>query len=59
MGLRNIVSLAFIFMILMFIFGSDRLRDIGKDLASAIKGFRKGLQEEGDDLSVKKEETPK
>lgn len=45
MGLRHFTSLLIIFLILMTIFGTERLRHIGKDLAAAIRGFRQGLQE--------------
>ncbi|TAK77918.1 MAG: twin-arginine translocase TatA/TatE family subunit [Gammaproteobacteria bacterium] len=53
MGFRNFGSLLMIFLILMMIFGTQRLRDIGTDLASAIKSFRKGLQEELDEKENK------
>jgi sec-independent protein translocase protein TatA len=46
MGFRNFGSLLIIFLILMMIFGTQRLRDVGNDLAVAIRSFRKGLQEE-------------
>ena len=46
MGVRNFGSLLIIFLILMMIFGTQRLRDIGNDLAVAIRSFRKGLQED-------------
>lgn len=46
MGFRNVGSLLLIFLILMLIFGTQRLRDVGKDLAVAIRNFRKGLEEE-------------
>jgi sec-independent protein translocase protein TatA len=46
MGLRNIGSLLIIFLIVMTIFGTSRLRTIGDDLATAIRHFRKGLQDE-------------
>lgn len=49
MGFRNFGSLLLIFMILMFVFGTQRLKDIGNDLAVAIRNFRKGLQEEGEE----------
>ena len=45
MGLRNIGSLLIIFLILMMVFGTARLRTLGDDLAAAIRNFRKGLQE--------------
>lgn len=46
MGFRNFGSLLIVFLILMMVFGTQRLRDMGNDLAGAIKNFRKGLQEE-------------
>lgn len=46
MGLRNFGSLFMIFLILMMVFGTSRLRDIGNDLAVAIRSFKKGLQDE-------------
>ena len=49
MGFRNFGSLVLIFLILMMVFGTQRLRDIGNDLAVAIRSFRKGLQEDLDD----------
>jgi sec-independent protein translocase protein TatA len=45
MGFRSFGSLVLIFLIFMMIFGTQRLRDIGNDLAIAIRSFRKGLQE--------------
>ena len=46
MGFRNFGSLLIVFLILMMVFGTQRLRDIGNDLAVAIRNFRKGLQED-------------
>jgi sec-independent protein translocase protein TatA len=46
MGFRNFGSLLVVFLILMMVFGTQRLRDVGTDLASAIRSFRKGLQED-------------
>ncbi len=57
MGFRNFGSLLIIFFIVMMVFGTQRLRDVGNDLAVAIRSFRKGLQEDLDDkkLDEKKE----
>lgn len=49
MGFRNFGSLLLIFLILMMVFGTQRLREIGNDLAVAIRSFRKGLQEDADE----------
>lgn len=46
MGFRNFGTLLIVFLILMMVFGTHRLRDIGNDLAAAIRNFRKGLQDE-------------
>lgn len=53
MGFRNFGSLVMIFLILMMVFGTQRLRDVGNDLAIAIRSFRKGLQEDLDDNKEK------
>lgn len=53
MGFRNFGSLLMVFLILMMVFGTSRLRDMGNDLAVAIRNFRKGLQE--DDVQPEKE----
>jgi sec-independent protein translocase protein TatA len=56
MGFRNFGSLLMIFLILMMVFGTQRLRDVGNDLAVAIRSFRKGMQE---DLDEKEKEGTK
>ena len=53
MGLRNFGSLLLVFFILIMVFGTERLKHIGNDLAVAIRSFRKGMQE--DDEQGKKE----
>lgn len=55
MGFRNFGSLIIIFLILMMVFGTQRLRDVGNDLAVAIRSFRKGLQEDPDNKESKEE----
>ena len=46
MGFRNFGSLLIVFLILIMVFGTQRLRDVGNDLAVAIRSFRKGLQDD-------------
>ena len=53
MGFRSFGSLLLVFLILMMVFGTQRLREIGNDLAVAIRSFRKGLQEDQDDKGSK------
>lgn len=47
MGLRgmSIGSIIIILLIVLLIFGTKRIRHIGEDLGSALKGFRKGLND--------------
>ena len=49
MGFRSFGSLIVVFLILMMVFGTQRLREVGNDLAIAIRNFRKGLQEDQED----------
>lgn len=42
----NFGSLLLIFLILVVLFGTKRLREIGNDLGAAVKNFRKGLQDD-------------
>jgi len=49
MGFRNLPTLLLLFLMLMMVFGTSRLRDVGTDLAAAIKSFRKGLQDDADE----------
>jgi len=47
MGLEGISigSLLLILLIVMLLFGTKRIRNMGEDLGSAVKSFRKGMQE--------------
>jgi len=53
MMFRNFGSLLLVFLILMLIFGTRRLRELGNDLAVAIRSFRKGLQEDQEEKEGK------
>lgn len=54
MGLRSFGSLLVIFFIVALLFGTHRLRELGNDLGAAVRSFRKGLKEEGEDSSQEK-----
>jgi len=41
----SIGSLLLIFLIVLLLFGTQKLRNIGEDLGQALRGFRKGLNE--------------
>ena len=40
------VQLLILLLIVVLVFGTKRLRNLGSDLGSAVRGFRKGLSEE-------------
>lgn len=44
----SIWQLLIILAIVVMLFGTKRLRGLGSDLGSAIKGFRKSMQDDGD-----------
>jgi sec-independent protein translocase protein TatA len=48
MGLSGIspLSLLLIFLIVLLLFGTNKLKSVGGDLGEAIKQFRKALQED-------------
>jgi len=50
----SVTQLLILLVIVMLVFGTKRLRNIGSDLGSAIKGFRKGMEEETDEVEPEK-----
>ena len=44
----SVWQLLILLLIVVLVFGTKRLRNIGSDLGGAIKGFRKGMEEEGE-----------
>ncbi|MBN7797915.1 twin-arginine translocase TatA/TatE family subunit [Parahaliea mediterranea] len=53
LGGISIWQLLIILAIVIMLFGTKRLRNLGSDLGSAVKGFRKSIQDEGDDNAKK------
>jgi len=49
LGGISVTQLVILLVIVMLVFGTKRLRNIGSDLGSAVKGFRKGIEEEPED----------
>lgn len=49
MGNISATQLVILLIIVLLVFGTRRLRNIGSDLGGAIKGFRKGMHENEDD----------
>ncbi len=46
MGSFSIWHWLIVLVVVVLVFGTKRLRNVGSDLGSAIKGFRKGLNED-------------
>ncbi|MGA9574440.1 MAG: Sec-independent protein translocase subunit TatA [Lysobacterales bacterium] len=55
MGGISITQLLILLVIVMLVFGTKRLRNIGSDLGSAVKGFRKGIEDDAEDKDKDKE----
>ncbi len=49
----GIKELVIILVIVILLFGTKRLKNIGSDLGGALKGFKKSMSEEGDDEQTK------
>lgn len=60
MGFRGFSfgSLLLVFLIIVVLFGTKRLREIGNDLGAAVRSFRKGMQEDPVIEEVKNDEHP-
>ncbi|OZB05114.1 MAG: Sec-independent protein translocase TatA [Idiomarina sp. 34-48-12] len=55
MGGVSLWQLLIILVIVVLLFGTKRLRNIGSDLGSAVKGFKKSVSDEPTDDSEKKQ----
>ncbi len=58
MGGISVTKILILLVIVMLVFGTKRLRNIGSDLGSAIKGFRKGMEDESFDKEPEKIASP-
>lgn len=47
-------QLLILLLIVVLVFGTKRLRNIGSDLGSAVKGFRKGMEDDSEDPAPEK-----
>jgi sec-independent protein translocase protein TatA len=48
MGSFSIWHWLIVLLVIVLIFGTSKLKNIGKDLGGAIKGFKEGMKEGGD-----------
>ena len=55
----SIWQLLIILAIVLVLFGAKRLRNIGSDLGSAVKGFKKSMKDTDDDGKDKADEQPR
>jgi sec-independent protein translocase protein TatA len=53
----NIWNIVIVLLIVILLFGTKKLRNVGGDLGSALKGFKKALSD--DDTNVDKKEVDK
>ena len=52
----SITQLIIVLVIVLVLFGTKRLRNIGGDLGGAIKGFRSAMKEGGEDKQLEENE---
>lgn len=53
MGLGSIWHWLLVLVIVVLIFGTGKLKNMGKDLGGAVKGFKEGMKEAQDDPKEK------
>lgn len=51
MGSFSIWHWLIVLVIIALIFGTKKLRNMGEDLGSAVKGFKKGMRDVGDEVN--------
>lgn len=51
MGGFSITHLLILLVVVVLIFGTGRLRNLGKDLGGAIKGFKEGMKSEDEEAT--------
>ncbi len=56
LGGISVPSLLLIFLIVLLLFGTKKLRGLGGDLGSAIRGFKSGLKEDEPSTDSEKKE---
>jgi sec-independent protein translocase protein TatA len=59
MGGFSIWHWLIVLLVIVLVFGTAKLKNIGKDLGGAIKGFKEGMTEGGTAESKKVEEQPR
>lgn len=55
MGMMSVWHWAILLLVVALIFGTGKLKNLGKDLGTAISGFKEGLKEEQNGQNSKHE----
>lgn len=58
MGSFSIWHWVIVLIIVMLVFGTKKLRNIGQDLGGAVKGFKEGMKEAGADTTSSTTQNP-
>ena len=58
MGSFSIWHWLIVLLIVMLVFGTKKLRNIGQDLGGAVKGFKDGMREGSAEKSAEEQPTP-
>jgi sec-independent protein translocase protein TatA len=59
MGSFSIWHWLIVLLVIILVFGTSKLRNIGKDMGGAIKGFKEGLKEGTEEAAMTVDETKK
>jgi sec-independent protein translocase protein TatA len=57
MGAFSIWHWLFVLLVVVLVFGTKKLRNIGQDLGGAVKGFKDGMKDGGTTENAKLEDT--
>jgi sec-independent protein translocase protein TatA len=59
MGSFSIWHWLIVLLVIILVFGTSKLKNIGKDLGGAIKGFKEGMKEGADEVANNAADKPK
>ena len=58
MGSFSVWHWLIVLVIVLLIFGTKKLKNVGSDLGTAVKGFKDGMKSSGDDATASSASTP-
>jgi sec-independent protein translocase protein TatA len=59
MGSFSIWHWLIVLLVIILVFGTAKLKNVGKDLGGAIKGFKEGMKEGSDEVASSSADKPK